>query len=110
MDIKVVVAENISALLRYDKIHKGPCPDAKSLAVKSKLTPSTVGRILSGEQAPAIDTLDAIATAFGLHAWQLLISDLDPSAPPETPTTDFERDLLMALHSVIQKELARRTR
>jgi transcriptional regulator with XRE-family HTH domain len=75
-DPRRIVARNIRALIDYDRDHGGPCYDKKRLALRAGLTPSTVGRILSLEHAPGVDTLDDIAHAFGLLAWQLLVPNL----------------------------------
>ncbi len=44
------------------------------------LSQSTIGRVLKGEIATTVDTLDALAKVYGLSSWQMLIVDLDISA------------------------------
>lgn len=50
---------------------------------RSGVAQSTIGRILAdkGENA-RIETLERIAKAYGLQAWQLLIPGVNPKNPP----------------------------
>ena len=100
MDVRRVVAENIQTLLDYARDHQKPYADAKALAVRAGLSPSTVGHILKCEGAAKIDTLEAIAQVYKLSAWSLLIPNLDPSNPPVVPYTDTERALYWRIKSV----------
>ncbi len=96
---RTVFADNCRIAISYDLVTGGPCYDAKRLAEQAGLTPSTVGRILASEHAPVIDTLEAIALAFRLQLWQMLVPDLDPSNPPTVPYTDAERELYWRIKS-----------
>lgn len=100
MDVKQVVAENLRTLIRYAADHKQPYADAKSLAIKAGVYPSTVGHILKRTTAPKIDTLEALANVYKLPAWALLIPGLDPSNPPVIPYTDAERALYWRIQQV----------
>lgn len=52
------------------------------LEKRSGVGKSTIDRIRKGETSARIDNLEALATAFGLSAWQLLVPELDPKTPP----------------------------
>ncbi len=102
MDIKRVVSDNVQTLLNYAADRHQPYGDAKALAIKAGISPSTVGHLLKCETAAKIDTLHAIAKVYKLEAWQLLIPNLDPSNPPVVPYSDAERALYWRIKSVAQ--------
>lgn len=56
--------------------------DDVALAKRAGTSPSTVARLRNGEVAAGIDTLEAIASAFGLRAWQMMVPGLEPTSPP----------------------------
>lgn len=104
-DPRLVLASNLRALLAYARDKKLPYSDAKALAKKAGLTPSTVGHWLRAENAAQIDKLERLAAVFKLRAWQLLIPNLDPSNPPAVPYTDAERRLYWRIKAAA-RELA----
>jgi hypothetical protein len=106
MNVKKVVAENLQALINYAAVHNQPYADAKSLAIKARVSPSTVGHILKQETAARINTLQALAAVYKLTAWSLLIPNLDPSNPPVVPYSDTERALYWRIRSVAKDFLA----
>ena len=68
MESRARLAKNLSALMEKS-------PDLSTqgaLHRRSKVAQSTIGRILSCETSPTVDTLDQIAGAFGLSSWQLI--------------------------------------
>lgn len=52
------------------------------VAKASHVGNGTIQRIKTAEVACAIDTLHAIARAFELEAWQLMVPGIDPRNPP----------------------------
>jgi transcriptional regulator with XRE-family HTH domain len=104
-DPRVVLASNLRVLLDYARDRHLPYADAKSLARKAGLTPSTVGHWLKAENAAQIDKLERLASVFKLRAWQLLIPNLDPANPPAVPYTDAERRLYWRIKAAA-RELA----
>jgi transcriptional regulator with XRE-family HTH domain len=70
---------NLQALMDYKH---GPRTQS-ALHRKSKVAQATIGRILrdSGENA-RIETDEALAKAYGLDAWQLMVPGMDPANPP----------------------------
>ena len=101
MTSRDILSANVKALIDYSREHGGPVQDARSLALKAKLTPPTIGRVLKRSSAARIGTLDAIARVFKIDPWLLLMPGLDPSNPPVIAYTDSERRLYRRL-----KELA----
>jgi Helix-turn-helix len=68
MDARALLARNLAALMAKS-------PDLMSqgaLHRRSKVAQATIGRILRAETAASVDTLDQLAGAFGLSAWQLI--------------------------------------
>lgn len=87
---RAIVAQNIRALM-VDK--HGPSTQAQ-LKKKSGVAQATIGRLLREEASPTADTLAAIAGAYELEAWQLLVAGMDPSNPPVLmPVSKAERAL-----------------
>lgn len=63
----------------------------------------TVGRIKNGEVEATLGNLQALAKAFGLQPWQLLVPDLDVSNPPMLRAmSEHERALYDRLHAALQ--------
>lgn len=75
---RLVLSQNLKALLTSKH---GPSTQSE-LKRQSGLAQSTIGRALSGETAATVDTVEQIAKAYGLEAWQLLVAGMDPSNPP----------------------------
>lgn len=99
-DVRKIVGDNIRVLQEYARDHNRPCSDDKSLGLRAKVEPSTVGRIRKGMISTGIETLESIANVYKLSAWQLLIPNLDPANPPVVPYTDTERALYWRIRSV----------
>jgi len=53
------------------------------VAAKSRIGQSSIGRAFRAESGTRLETVELIAAAFGLHAWQLLWPGLQPEAPPQ---------------------------
>jgi transcriptional regulator with XRE-family HTH domain len=89
------VANNLRALMLRTPEYSSP----KKLAAKIRTSKSTVERIRAGSVACQIDTLEAIASAFDLQPWQLLVPGLDAGNPPMLRDED---DRLKALYSSLR--------
>ena len=101
MDTRRTLSENLRRLMDYAAGHDTGEPGSQnSLARKAEVSRGIIQRILIGDIATAIDTLEKIAQAYNLHAWQLLIGGLDPANPPVVPITDTERLLHERLRRV----------
>lgn len=89
---------NVQALL-----DSGIGPKSQSaLHKKCGVAQATIGRILRPEgENPKVENVAAIAKAYGLEAWQLLIAGMDPKNPPVlSPVTKAERELWDKLRAV----------
>lgn len=87
-----IIADNLQIL----KIDRKIASD-NALAKLAEVDQKSVWRIMRHEQSPTIDMLEKLAKPFGLHAWQLLIPNLDPKNPPVFVMTDTERELYCRL-------------
>jgi len=63
----------------------------------------TVGRIINMEHSPGVQQLEAIAAAFDLLTWQLLVPNLDPKNPPVCEFNKVERDLYKKLRTLVKQ-------
>jgi len=72
----------------------------------SGLPQRTISRIKRGEVSPRLSSIDALAKAFGLLPWRLLIPDLDPRHPPLRSASPEEKALYDRLLAASQ-ELAK---
>ena len=63
----------------------------------------TVGRISNQEHSCGMNQLEAIAVAFDVLTWQLLVPNLDPKSPPVCEFTKVERDLYKKLRTLVKQ-------
>lgn len=68
-------------------------PSVNAWCRRHRLEPRSIQRMLNGEQSPTLDSVCEVARAAGLHAWQLLLPDLDPVNPPVFMMAAAERDV-----------------
>lgn len=77
--------DNVNRLMAASKDLK----TVKQLHARSGVSTGTIDRLRRAEAATGIDNIGAIAAAFDLQPWQLLVPDLQPTNPPvlvvETP-------------------------
>jgi transcriptional regulator with XRE-family HTH domain len=64
------LAKNVAMLLRIHNMGQS------DLARKSGVNQKTISNIVHGKNAPNLDKVDAIAKAFGLDAWHLILPNL----------------------------------
>lgn len=68
MESRALLARNLAALMA-----KSPDLDTQGkVHRRSKVAQATIGRILRKEGGATLDTLDQLAAAFGVSAWQLI--------------------------------------
>jgi hypothetical protein len=95
------LANNIGKGHRFEKIVE--------LGARAKVGKSSIDRIKKKEAKARIDSVELIAKAYGLEAWQFLVPDLDVDNPPKlfgedlTPT---ERELLTLFVKLTESERA----
>lgn len=73
-----VLAANVNRLMAASK----DLTTVKRLHARSGVSTGTIDRLRRSEAATGIDNIGAIAAAFDLQAWQLLVPDLQPTNPP----------------------------
>lgn len=111
-----IVKANLARLQKYAKEWKKrgdpeelrrPGSD-KALAIKADVSRKTLYSLRKEAQAIGIDTLFAIAQAYGLQAYQMLIPNLDPANPVTLPVSEAEaqlwRDLKASMQRIRDKE------
>lgn len=99
MDAKQILWTNVRALMSY---HWGR-ESLNRLAREACIGPGTATRIKDQRTSVGVDTLDKVAKAFDLHAWQLLMPNLDPSNPPVATLTEAEKRLYQAFSIAMQE-------
>lgn len=77
--MRTVVAANVRALI--DDHYKESPNKPMALSKATGLSLSSVQRVLSAEAGASIDTLEAIANAFEISVYQLVLPNLDPQNP-----------------------------
>ena len=103
--MKRAPTEIVSANLRALMIDSGMAkkdgePNQSTLAKVSGADQRTIGRVLAQELSPTVEMLEKLARAFGLHAWQMLIPDLDPRNPPAVVMSEAERQFYRRLEEL----------
>lgn len=81
--LRSIVAANLNALMEHNLKEKGDKP--RALQEISGVRKSTIQRILSQEVGANMETLEALAAAFHLSGYQLLIPELNPRSPQQIP-------------------------
>lgn len=69
-----MLAENLKRLLAEEGWSN------RTLAAKSGVSDRFIGMLLKGESQATVDVAEALAKAFGLTGWQLIMANLDISA------------------------------
>lgn len=97
---RAVLARNLKALME-SKI--GPTSEM-ALGRKAGVAQATIGRIKREEVAASIETVEQLATAYGLQPWQLLVAGMDPGNPPVlVPISKAERALYESLKAAMRE-------
>lgn len=75
----------------------------RQLAAQSKgeLTYRTVARIRNGEVNPTLDHVEALANAFYLQPWQLLVPHFNADDPPHLAFTEAEKQAYDKMQAAI---------
>jgi transcriptional regulator with XRE-family HTH domain len=85
-NLNEIVVRNLRALVERDGVSQ------QLLAQRAGMQQRTVGRILNGEVAPHLSSLDALAGALDVPAWALLMPRLEPARPlGDVPPVTVER-------------------
>jgi hypothetical protein len=78
-----ILADNVRRLMEHYFPTAGDRP--RRLSKEAQISLSSVQRVYKGDVGASLDTIEAIARAFDLSAYQLLIPDLDPGNPQNIP-------------------------
>jgi hypothetical protein len=93
MNARQIIAKNLTALIEHQRSIEGPLATFQAIEdatarLGQKVGRSTVDRISKGTTPGVVDNLEAIAKAFKLQLWQLLIPGLVPGAAPVLRSAD----------------------
>ena len=95
---KAILSTNLSKLMAA---HLTLTTQAK-VAKEAKVDQKTISRIILKTHSCGVENLEAIAAAFELQSWQLLVPGLDPKSPPVCEFTQVERDLYKKLRKLVK--------
>ena len=77
--MRAVLADNVQRLMLLHYAQNSNRP--KALSVDAGVSLSTVQRILARDVGASLDNIEAMATAFDVSVYQLLIPELDTANP-----------------------------
>ena len=97
-----ILRQNVNKLL---KSGIGPTSQAALGAKSGTGGQNTISRIVSARgENPKIETVAAIAKAYDLEAWQLLVAGMDPKNPPVlAPVTKEEKEFWGRLRQLYEE-------
>lgn len=101
-DPRAVLADNLLRMIEASS-PKGERLSIRAWAMARGLDVRMIDRLTKKQHAVTLDSLDRIAAACGLQAWQLLVPDLDPASPPVAEITAEDRAMLDRLRSLLSK-------
>lgn len=77
-----ILAANLGALMKASSdLRTQAAVSAAAARAGAKIDQKTVSRILNAQVAVQIDTLQALAAAFGVEPYQMLVPGLNPRNP-----------------------------
>ena len=95
-----ILARNLNRMIDADAKTRGR-RSVRAWAMARELDVRLIDRLTKGQHAVTLDTLGEIAAACGLQPWQLLLEDLDPSAPADAPVSEEDRALMRKLRRLL---------
>lgn len=107
MPARQVLAANLAALMSTRK-GLASLNDVENEAMRKghPIGRSTVDRAKKGKTAINLDNLEAIARAFDLEAWQLLVPSFNPTNPPVLRSIGEVEDGMYKRIAELAKEIA----
>jgi hypothetical protein len=99
-DLRSILAANLNRMIDLDT-PAGAKRSVRAWAISKGVNVRLIDRLTKGQHAVTIDSLEAVAQELGLQAWQLLLPDLDPSAPADAPISEAEREMLRKLRRLL---------
>lgn len=107
MTARDTLAENLRTLMAAHHTHKTTTAIERATdGIGSKVGKSTIDRAMKGETNLTIDHLEAIASIYGLDAWQLMTPGLRPKSPPVLKSIGEAEDKLYRRIDELLEELA----
>lgn len=100
--LRATLAQNLRRKIEHD-LGAGSKFSVRAWALGKELDVRLIDRLLKGEHAVTLDKLDDIAAACGLKPWQLLLDDMDPSAPADAPVSEADRAMLRKLRRLLSE-------
>lgn len=97
---RAILAANLRSLIERST-PKGERASVRAWALGKGLDVRMIDRLVKGQHAVTLDSLERVAEACGLKPWHLLLEDFDPAGPPETPITEEERAMLRKLRRLL---------
>lgn len=100
--LRAILASNLRRRIDADA-KPGERTSIRAWALGKGLDVRMIDRLVKGQHAVTIDSLERIAEALGLEAWHLLLEDLPTSSVPDAPITDTERQMLRRLRRLLDE-------
>jgi hypothetical protein len=97
---RAILAANLRRLIER-ATPPGERVSVRAWALGKGLDVRMIDRLVKGQHAVTLDSLEKIADACGLKAWHLLLEDFDPAGPPDAPITSEDRALLTKLRRLL---------
>lgn len=112
MRARKIVAQNLVALMGNSRsLGSAPKLEAKTKEQGNKVGKSTIDRAMKADTPLTLDNLEALAKAFELDAWQLLVPGLSPSNPPLLRQVgESEDQLYRRIESLVQEAAGLKSR
>ena len=73
------------------------------LALKARVRPNTLSSILLGHTSPRLDTLEKLASGFGVPLWRLFVDEDQAQALERQREADEVQDMAKELRSLIRR-------
>jgi hypothetical protein len=100
MTSRAILAANLRRMIKR-ATPEGERESVRAWALGKELDVRMIDRLVKGQHAVTLDSLEKIADACGLKPWHLLLEDLDPGNPPEAPITPEDRAMLGKLKRLL---------
>jgi hypothetical protein len=100
MNTRAILASNLRRMIER-ATPAGERVSVRAWALGKDLDVRMIDRLVKGQHAVTLDSLEKIASACGLQPWHLLVEDMDPSATPEPPITPEDRAMLTKLRRLL---------
>lgn len=93
-----ILSDNVRRMM-----DKARARSVRQWAMSNGLDVRQMDRIVKGEHAVTLDTLDVIAEKIGCQPWQLLVPNMDPHDLPMLVMRSDERELYERVRALIQQ-------